>query len=152
MSLPLFPLSTLYANIIIITTTTTTSGDKLLKCTYDYDQQDSNFQEVCTSDAVQGQVVDTLFEMYCIYTDTLGNVTYTFLQAPMCLSTNCETAVYGDALTVITDAMASYLNTLPGIQDCTGEKSGGTSTSHDGMIRATFISSAVFVAMMTVLF
>ena len=88
-----------------------------------------------------------------------------------CLISNYNDAdkKYHYASTVTKDAITSYMNNITGIQDCTVNNpplsewwlpggttdewwlSGGTMTSHNGMILVTFISSAMFVAMMTLL-
>ena len=109
-------------------------------CTYDYDQQtDSKFQEVCTSDAVQGQVVVSNFGVYCN-----SDMTYyqTSLRAPLCVANDCEISKecpgkpgsvnysqcvnknsrderkkYHDALTITTKAIASSMK-KSGIEGC----------------------------------
>ena len=147
-------------------------------CTFDYDQTDSKFQEVCTSDAVQGQVVVSNFEVYC---NSVNYTTYyqTSLRAPLCVANGCEISKecpgkpssvkyaqcvnknsrdelkkYHDALTITTKAIASSMN-KSGIEGCYANNmwsSGGTTTSHNGIILVMVISSAVFVAMTTLLF
>lgn len=138
---------------------------------YEYDQTDSNFPEVCTSDAVKGQVVVSNFRLYC-------NEIVTELRAPLCVANDCdisncslekdydvcmnknhrdEIKKYQDALTITTNAIASSMNNITGIEDCTVQlwfsASDGTTTNQNGMILlVTFISSAVFVAMTTLLF
>jgi len=126
----------------------TTGGDKL-KCTYNYGKQESNFQEVCTSEATQGIILDRDFEIHCKNEGKMGGVTYTFLQAPLCIAAACdaEGSTYYDALTATTDAMASYMNNITGIQDCTADISAGMMTSQNGGWRVTFLGSAMFVAM-----
>lgn len=124
------------------------SGDKL-KCTYNYGKQESNFQEVCTSEATQGIILDRDFEIHCKNEGKMGGVTYTFLQAPLCIAAGCdaEGATYYNALTATTDAMASYMNNITGIKDCTADISAGMMTSQNGGWRVTFLGSAMFVAM-----
>ena len=180
-----------------------------IPCIYDYNETDSNLEEVCTSDAVQGQVVVPNIQISC-YTDGYDSSIYYFFRAPLCIANDCETPEkcsgkpdseeyflcllsnydgeegwwYLDALSLTAAAIESYMNNITGIEDCTfaldplqfnlnewftasrgctvtsdrWERtfdmcfSAGTTTSHNGTILMTFITSAVFVAMMTLLF
>ena len=64
---------------------------------------------------------------------------------------------YLDALSLTAAAIESYMNNITGIENCDVmlwfSASDGTTTNHNGMILlVTFFSSAVFVAMTTLLF
>ena len=131
-----------YGNII------TNSGDKK-SCTYDYNKQDANFQAVCTSAAVQGEVVDRSFDIRCNNEGAIGGVTYTFLQAPLCVSAACDGDLVYTSLVEPTDAIAVHMNTITGINDCKAEvmDSAGMTMTNGGVLRVTFLSSALVLAM-----
>jgi len=140
----------------------TTGGDKK-SCTYDYNKQDANFQAVCTSAAVQGEVVDRSFDIRCNNEGSIGGVTYTFLQAPLCVSAACDgdlvlflidddTVVLNllyTALVETTDAIAVHMNNITGINDCKAEvmDSAGRTRMNGGVVRLTLLSSALVLAM-----
>jgi len=126
----------------------TTGGDKK-SCTYDYNKQDANFQAVCTSAAVQGEVVDRSFDIRCNNEGAIGGVTYTFLQAPLCVSAACDGDLVYTALVETTDAIAVHMNNITGINDCKAEvmDSAGRTRMNGGVVRLTLLSSALVLAM-----
>ena len=138
----------------------TNSGDKK-SCAYNYNDKVSNFQAVCTSAAVQVEVVDLRFytptkyglvrsfDIRCNNEGSIGGVMYTFLQGPLCVSAACDGDLVYTALVETTDAIAVHMNNITGINDCKAEvmDSAGRTRMNGGVLRLTLLSSALVLAM-----
>ena len=107
---------------------------------------------MCTSAAVQGEVVDRSFDIRCNNEGSIGGVTYTFLQAPLCVSAACDGGdVVYTALVETTDAIAGYMNNITGINDCKAEvmDSAGMTRTHGGVVPVMTLLSSALVLVLT---
>ena len=106
---------------------------------------------MCTSSAVQGEVVDRSFDIRCNNEGSIGGVTYTFLQAPLCVSAACDGDLVYTALVETTDAIAGYMNNITGINDCKAEvmDSAGTTRTHGGVVPVMTLLSSALVLVLT---